>query len=149
MVRSEVIRQLVDMILAGPFQLNYAMLCYAVFLVYSNVWDSGIRTEECQKILSKFYYLKVMNGIHKTNILAFSNFCFTMIVIKDFLRSHPVQFYFQIESENIQFMFFLLQDTSGAIWKLDLTFSNMVILIFLSSDFFSSFVIGTISCYIL
>lgn len=71
LVRPEVVKQLDKMILAGAFQLNYPMLCCAVFLVYSNVWDSGIRTGECQKVLSKFYYLKVMDGIHKTNIIAF------------------------------------------------------------------------------
>lgn len=37
LVRPEVVKQLDKMILAGAFQLNYPMLCCAVFLVYSNV----------------------------------------------------------------------------------------------------------------
>lgn len=70
------------------------------------------------KGIVKFYYLKVMNGILKMNIIAFSNFCFTMIIIKDFLRSHHMQFYFQIESENIQLMcfFFRIQVDQYGSW---------------------------------
>lgn len=52
-----------------------------------------------------------MDRTDRTNIITFSHSSFTIIIIKEILKSHLGQFYFQIEFESIQVTCFVFSSS--------------------------------------
>lgn len=118
-----------------------------LYLPCSNMWVYGLQSQSCirvgerQNLLLNFCYPGLMDRTGQTNIT--SVISFSVIMTKEFLKEllWAILFlHWGLKIFRLHALVLLLQDANGRIWKLDLTFSN-VVSVFSVFYFFISFIV--------